>query len=225
MEGGSGNDTYVVDYIGDMVTEANVQGVDTVQASATFALSANVENLTLTGGAAIDATGNGKANSLIGNAAANRLDGRGGADKMKGGLGDDTYVVDNVGDAVAEKAGEGHDTRPILGLARALARMSRICCSSAQANVSATGNALANAVTGNAGDNAIAGGLGKDVLTGGAGADNFVFDFKAGKKNADTILDFKAGVDHLVLDGDVFKKLQRRRRAQGEVLRLRQGRR
>ena len=62
--------------------------------------------------------------------------------------------------------------------------------------MSATGNALANAITGNAGDNAISGGLGKDMLGGGDGEDSFVFDFKAGKKNADTILDFSVGDTH-----------------------------
>jgi hypothetical protein len=39
------------------------------------------------------------------------------------------------------------------------------------------------------------------------GVDSFVFDFKAGKKNADTILDFKAGVDPISLDDGVFRKL------------------
>ena len=59
MIGGLGNDTYVVDNVGDVVTEALNEGTDTVQSSVSFALGANVENLTLTGSANINGTGNG----------------------------------------------------------------------------------------------------------------------------------------------------------------------
>ena len=49
LVGGTGNDTYVVDNAGDVVTEGAGAGTDTVQSSVTFTLGANVENLTLTG--------------------------------------------------------------------------------------------------------------------------------------------------------------------------------
>jgi Ca2+-binding RTX toxin-like protein len=206
MDGGSGDDTYVVDYTGDTVIELAGKGTDDVLSSATFTLTANVENLTLTGAAAIDATGNELANVLRGNAADNRLDGKGGADAMSGGGGDDGYVIDNAGDVVTEKAGEGHDS-VAASVSFALGAEVEDLRLLGSGNLDATGNALANVLTGNAGGNHLTGGLGHDVLAGGEAADSFVFDAKAGKKNADTILDFEAGVDHLVLDGGVFGKL------------------
>ncbi|MBW8891474.1 MAG: hypothetical protein JF617_04655, partial [Burkholderiales bacterium] len=91
MTGGTGNDTYIVDNASDTVTENAAEGTDTVQSSISWTLGANVENLVLSGVAAINGTGNTLANSLVGNAAANVLDGGAGADTMTGGAGDDTY--------------------------------------------------------------------------------------------------------------------------------------
>ena len=89
--GGLGNDTYNVDG-GETIVEALAGGTDLVLSSAAaFTLAANVENLTLTGVANINGTGNGGANVIIGNTGNNILTGAGGIDSMTGGLGDDTF--------------------------------------------------------------------------------------------------------------------------------------
>ena len=85
--GGAGNDTYVVDNTGDVVTENANEGTDTVQASVTYTLAANVENLTLTGTGTINGTGNTLNNVIIGNSGNNILAGLAGADTLDGGAG------------------------------------------------------------------------------------------------------------------------------------------
>lgn len=101
LAGGLGDDTYVVNTAGVTVSEAFNAGIDTVQSSVSYALTANVENLTLTGSSAVNATGNALDNIIIGNAGNNVITGGLGNDVMTGGGGADTFVL---------KAGDGSDT-------------------------------------------------------------------------------------------------------------------
>jgi len=170
MIGGGGDDTYVVERTADVVTEAAGGGTDTVLASATYTLSAEVERLTLTGSAAINGTGNALANILTGNAGNNTLDGAGGTDTLSGGLGDDTYVVDVTGDIVTEFSGEGNDTVR-SAVAWALGNHLENLVLTGSAAVSGSGNALANTLDGsqNSASNALAGGAGDDTYIVGTG--------------------------------------------------------
>ena len=84
-------------------------GTDTVSSSISYVLAANLENLILTGTAFLGG-GNGLDNAITGNNSDNRLDGGAGADLMKGVLGNDIYVIDNVGDVADETGGAGIDT-------------------------------------------------------------------------------------------------------------------
>ncbi|HVY85824.1 MAG TPA: calcium-binding protein, partial [Caulobacterales bacterium] len=90
MYGGAGNDTYVVDDAGDVTSEYGGGGIDTVLSSVTRSLGAGLENLTLTGSAAISGYGNTLDNVLTGNSGANLLYAVDGADTLAGGAGNDT---------------------------------------------------------------------------------------------------------------------------------------
>ena len=175
LTGGAGNDTYVVDNTGDVVTENASEGTDTVQSSITYTLGTNVENLTLTGTSAINGTGNTLANVLTGNSADNILDGGIDADTMIGGTGNDTYVVDNAGDVVTENTNEGTDTVNSSITYTLVANVENLTLTGTVA-INSTGNTLANVLTGNSADNILDGSIDADTMIGGAGNDTYIVD-------------------------------------------------
>src|SRR5439155_1959269 len=84
MAGGAGNDVYYVDNALDTVSENPGEGSDIVYATVSYALSAEVENLTLSGTDAIDGAGNALNNVIRGNSAANVIDGGDRNDQLYG---------------------------------------------------------------------------------------------------------------------------------------------
>jgi Ca2+-binding RTX toxin-like protein len=92
LEGGAGNDIYIVDDSADVVIEAAGAGTDQVQTTASYALSANIENLFLMEAGALDGTGNALDNYIAGNSDTNVIDGGGGSDTLVAGAGDDTLI-------------------------------------------------------------------------------------------------------------------------------------
>ena len=191
MVGGSGNDTYVVDVAGDVVTELANEGTDTVQSAITYTLGANVENLTLTGTANLNGTGNALDNILTGNSGTNVL---------TGGAGNDTYIV-GTGDTVVENAGGGTDTVQ-SAVAWTLSLNVENLTLTGTANVNGTGSSANNVLIGNSGNNALDGGSGNDTVDGGDGSDSLL-----GGSGDDTLLGglgndtLNAGSGHDVLNG------------------------
>ncbi len=171
MRGGAGNDTYITDG-GDSVTENSGEGTDLVQSSSSFTLGANLENLVLTGSAAINGTGNNIANRLTGNAGNNTLNGAGGTDTLLGGAGNDTYVTDG-GDTITENSGQGTDLVQSSVSHTLGANLENLVLTGSSA-INGTGNSGNNRITGNGGANTLNGGSGNDTLVGGIGNDTFI---------------------------------------------------
>jgi hypothetical protein len=150
--GGLGDDVYLFDGTADPFVELAGEGADRVDTvlSYTLATGSNIENLTLLGTAAVNATGNELANVIRGNGAANTLSGVDGNDSLFGLGGNDT-LLGGLGDDSLD-GGLGDD--------------------------SLVGDAGADALLGGVGNDTLAGGDGADRLAGGAGND--VMDGGAG---------------------------------------------
>ncbi len=220
LTGGDGNDIYIVDNAFDSVVETNTSTsqIDTVQASVSWTLGANLENLVLTGVSDIDGTGNERRNFITGNVANNVLDGAAGADSMSGGDGNDTYYVDNASDTVIETSSNpvsgGKDSVHSSLAAYTLGNnVENLYIDSASA-ANGTGNALDNTLFAGAGDNILDGRDGNDTVsferalagvtvnlstsaqqnTGGSGLDTLKFiENLTGSAYADTLSGNSAG--------------------------------
>ena len=126
----AGNDTYYVDSAGDVVTENLNEGTDTVFSSINYTLGANLENLTLLGGAPVGygnelnniITGNDARNALVGGAGNDTINGAGGNDRLFGQAGNDTLLGGEGNDYLVGfqdndflSGGNGNDTLEAYG--------------------------------------------------------------------------------------------------------------
>lgn len=176
--GGDGNDTYVVDSAGDVIVETVTLAseIDTVRASVSWVLGANLENLLLTGTALLFGTGNGRANQITGNAVANILNGVAGNDTLDGAAGNDSLNGGAGADSLV--GGRGNDTLTGGdGADRLVAGPGFDSLSGGLGNDRLVGGADNDTLLGGAGADTLDGGAGADRLVGGAGADLYVADY------------------------------------------------
>jgi Ca2+-binding RTX toxin-like protein len=167
LAGGLGNDTYHIDAT-DTVVEYAGQGIDTVYANFSYALTDNVENLVSTHRSqGLVATGNALDNVLDingqhevwtgdgnGYGGGDIIDGGAGADTMIGHAGSDTYYVDNAGDVIIEYAGEGIADTAITTVSYTLgANVENMVL--VGSGITGTGNSLDNTFTVNDAGNTI----------------------------------------------------------------------
>lgn len=165
MDGGLDNDVYIVDNFSDdgnasnddQVIELAGGGIDTVNASVSYMLGNEVENLTLTGTLAINGTGNSLANTLIGNSAANLLLGMDGNDLLYGNDGNDIL-----------NGGSGNDT--------AFGGSGDDLIQGDLGNDSLLGEDGADTLVGGSGSDRLDGGLGADIMDGGIDNDSYFVD-------------------------------------------------
>lgn len=136
------------------------------------------------------------ADELRGFAGDDLLDGNEGADLLAGGAGDDLYRVDDPRDRVVELPSQGTDTVE-ASLSFTLPDHVEDLILTGTADLTGTGNALANTIVGNEGDNRLDGRGGADELVGGGGDDTYLVD----DEDDDVVEEADGGTDTVLSTG------------------------
>ncbi len=192
LQGGFGDDTYIVSAVGDSITEFANAGNDTVRTVlGALVLAANVENLVYTGTGSFVGIGNELDNVITGGTGRDELFGGDGNDTLDGGTGtantliggngNDIYIVRAAGDSIVETATGGFDTVRTALASFVLPTNVEALVYTGTANFVGIGNAGNNILTGGPGSDFLYGldgdddltGLQGDTLIGGAGNDTY----------------------------------------------------
>jgi len=225
MVGGAGDDIYLLDDVGDQVSEwangVDAGGVDTLLSSVSVSANAGIEIIRLQGADAINAAGDASDNIINGNDGANLLQGNDGNDLLTGGLGNDTLEGGTgddglFGDAGVDimRGGIGDDSYHITDVGDAAIELDGQGYDSVYTTVNditlgnfiedlwlqgntlkGTGNDQANGIAGNEFNNRLYGLGGDDLLLGDAGFDGLWGGAGADTLSGGTELDFLYGGD------------------------------
>ncbi len=199
MRGGAGDDLIIWDNTADNIGGGD--GTDTVIAYWSLTLTADTENLVLTGPNASSGVGNAQVNVITGNANHNFLDGLGGNDTMYGGSGDDEFAVNSGFDIV--DGGSGGDTiraAASYDLAASSQGVEILELFGIEAPTDGYGDAGDNIIFGNDSVNTIDGRAGQDTLWGNNGNDVFVFRAGSGQ---DLLIEGGTGTDTVFFEASV----------------------
>lgn len=204
MQGGIGDDIYIVD-ANDTVVEFLNQGTDEIRTSRSVqTLAANVEILTYTGAGAFTGVGNNLDNILTGGAGDDLLAGRGGDDILQGLGGSDTADYYNAAGGVTADVATGASDDGDGGVDTFVSIESLRGSSFGDLLY---GDAGANVLDGGAGDDVLVGRGGNDVLRGGSGRDTADYSAAASGVtvllNPGTASDGDGGTDSLVSIEDI----------------------
>ncbi|MDX2257676.1 MAG: calcium-binding protein [Hyphomicrobiaceae bacterium] len=198
MRGGRGNDTYVVDAAGDRCIEAANQGTDTVRASVTHTLGANVERLLLLGTSSINGNGSAGSNYILGNGETNILRGGDGADRLDGGAGekiDFASYSDSPTGLVASLLDPADNTGFATG--DSYSRIEGLI-GSTEADTLVASDLFNTELRGGGGNDVLFGRDGEDVLYGEGGDDEI---YGGGGVDSNDLLDGGEGNDDLYGEG------------------------
>ncbi|GCL44268.1 DUF4347 domain-containing protein [Dolichospermum planctonicum] len=174
ISGGTDNDIISID-ASNTTNQLDIPGT-TVFGFERFDLTGFTGTVSFLGTAGNDWIKGGTGNDdLSGGDGNDTLNGGTGADLLIGGSGNDTYVVDNVGDVIAESLNSGIDTVESSITWTLRANLENLTLQGTTA-INGTGNTLNNTITGNTGNNTLNGSAGADTLIGGAGNDSYYVD-------------------------------------------------
>lgn len=202
LQGGLGNDTYIINIAGDSIIEFADEGYDEVRTTLTaYVLGSNVDYLRFSGSGAVVGIGNALDNRIVGGAGADQLFGMDGGDilygydpdtgagfgaanTLIGGAGNDYYYVDGVGDSTIEAVDGGSDIVITYASAYALQANIEGLNFFGSGNFTGVGNDLGNSIRGGsfadvliglAGDDSLDDGgfFQADTMIGGTGNDSY----------------------------------------------------